>query len=208
MIHTVIFDLSEVIIAGVVGVDQALAPVLNVPPEQIFPSLGGRPFWELLCGEIDEETYFRKVLDRRGWTGDIDSIKKAIRSNFHNEVEGTREVLEGLAQEYRLILLSDHAREWIEYIEQIHPILELFDRRFYSFDLGSIKKDPDTFRKVLSAIDCTPDEVLFIDDQIRYVETAQSVGIQSIVFQSAPQLISELSTILSCPLSSYTGGEG
>jgi hypothetical protein len=36
-----------------------------------------------------------------------------------------------LARQHELILLSDHAAEWVGYIQGIHPFLSIFKARFF-----------------------------------------------------------------------------
>lgn len=115
-----------------------------------------------------------------------------IRRDFHREVEGTLPILTKLASRCELALLSDHAREWIAYIESIHPFLEVFEHTFYSYDLGKLKREPETFLNVLDAISLPHSSCLFIDDNPVNVAVARSVDIPSIRFVNARQLASKL----------------
>jgi len=101
-------------------------------------------------------------------------------------------ILTELASRYELVLLSDHAREWIAYIEPVHPFLKIFKHTFYSYNLGRLKKDPETFSEVLDAMSFPSRSCLFIDDNPVNVAVARSVGILSIRFVNAEQLTTEL----------------
>jgi hypothetical protein len=61
MIRTIIFDLSEVLIAGLLGVEHILSPRLSLPPETILAALGGGSLRELCRGLITEEEYLAGV---------------------------------------------------------------------------------------------------------------------------------------------------
>jgi hypothetical protein len=52
----ILFDLSEVLIAGIVGIERVLAKELPLPENEILPQLSGDWFIELLLGNISEET--------------------------------------------------------------------------------------------------------------------------------------------------------
>ena len=67
MIRYIIFDLSEVLIAGLVGVEKALSRELRVPEDSIWPCLGGRLFYDLLVGNISEEAYLSGIIRRERW---------------------------------------------------------------------------------------------------------------------------------------------
>ena len=192
MIRSIIFDLSEVLIAGLVGIEKELAQELPVPENRILPCFGGYLRDELFIGSISEDVYLRYIVTKERWKISTARLKTVIRHNFHNEVEGVLSILTELPSRYEFVLLSDHAREWIAYIDSIHPFLKIFKHTFYSYDLGRLKKNPETFSEVLDALSVYPHNCLFIDDNPNNVSVAESVGIPSIQFVNAEQLASEL----------------
>ena len=192
MMQCIIFDLSEVLIAGLVGIEKKLSQELLVPEHRILPCFGGDLRDELFVGNISEDAYLRQIIAREQWRIGTARLKTVIRDNFHNEVEGMLPILKELASRYELVLLSDHTREWIAYIESVHPFLEMFEHTFYSYDLGKLKNDPETFSEVLDAMPFAPCSTLFIDDNAVNVKTAEAADIASIRFVNAEQLVSEL----------------
>jgi FMN phosphatase YigB (HAD superfamily) len=102
------------------------------------------------------------------------------------------ELVYHLAQGYELILLSDHAIEWIEYIRSIHPFLCLFTSQFFSFELKQTKQEPSTFQKVLHTLERQPDECLIVDDSMQNLMAAAVAGMPGIQFTTAEKLMSEL----------------
>jgi FMN phosphatase YigB (HAD superfamily) len=192
MLHTIIFDLSEVLIAGLLGVEKVLSPLLNVPEDTILPALGGAPMEELFRGRVSEETYLENILKKQGWETSIDTLKTVFRKNFEHRVPGMEEVLAELAAVYELILLSDHAVEWIDHIRASHPFLETFNHQMFSFETGYLKKEPVAFHTVLQSINRRPEECLFVDDNPLNVNAAADTGIAGIVFTDADQLASDL----------------
>ena len=192
MIQCIIFDLSEVLIAGLVGVEEELSQVLPVPQEQILPGFGGSWLEELLVGNISEDTYLNHIIARERWAVSTARLKTAVRNNLHKEVAGSLAILTELASRYELALLSDHAREWIAYVKSIHPFLKRFKHTFFSYDLKRTKRDPQAFLQVLDVTAVPPHRCLFIDDNPNNVNVAESVGIPGIRFVSAEQLAAEL----------------
>jgi putative hydrolase of the HAD superfamily len=190
--NAVIFDLSEVLISGLVGIEKALPRHLPACEDEILRCFGGQLLEELLLGNISEDTYLKAIIAREGWETDVSRLKRVIRSNFHNQVEGMPDILAALAPDHKLVLLSDHAEEWIAYINAIHPFLRLFSRAFFSYQLGTLKRDPATFSQVLQELSLPARRCLFIDDNPVNVAVAQSVGLRGICFASAEQLTSEL----------------
>jgi putative hydrolase of the HAD superfamily len=187
-----IFDLSEVLIFGLVGVEKDLATVLHIPETEILKCFGGDGLQEICRGEITEEAYLQQILAIQRWDISSEILKKSIRDNFHREVEGTRSILLHLAKKYEVVLVSDHSREWITYIRSVHPFLGEFKRTFFSYELGKTKKDPRTFEEVLEKISCQANECWLIDDSAENIAIAASVGINGIQFQNAKQLQEQL----------------
>jgi FMN phosphatase YigB (HAD superfamily) len=196
VIQCVIFDLSEVLIAGLLGVEKALSRELSLPPQEILTCFMDSAFEQLLVGSISEDAYLSHVIAKGRWPIDAATLKAVIRGNFHNTVTGAIDIVMYLANSYELVLMSDHAKEWISYIREVHPFLNLFQHTFFSFDLKGLKADPSTFVKVLDALSMPPGRCLFIDDNPTNVCVAESVGIPSIRFVDAPQLAVELDTVL------------
>ena len=200
MIHTIVFDLSEVLIAGLLGVEKVLSPLLHVPEETILPALGGAPMEELFRGKVSEEYYLSQVLQeqslhKHGWNTSIDTLKAVFRKNFEHRVSGMEEVLSKLGAKYELLLLSDHAREWIEHIREIHPFLEIFDHQVFSFETGQLKKEASTFHTMLQIINRKPEECLFVDDNPLNVKAAGEVRVISVEFEGTKQLIGTLRSL-------------
>ena len=56
------------------------------------------------------------------------------------------------------------------------------DKIFVSYKLSLLKPDVEIYRKVLKSLKAKPEEVIFIDDKLKNVEAAKSIGINGIVF--------------------------
>lgn len=85
-IRTIIFDLSEVLIAGLFGIEGALAEQLCVPGSTMLPAFGGSLLDDLCCARLTEDEYLRRIIDRQGWNTSPAHLKPVIRRNFHRRV--------------------------------------------------------------------------------------------------------------------------
>lgn len=194
MVKYIIFDLSEVLIAGLLGIESILADELDLPVNRIIDAFGGDNLHKLLVGEISEDEYLASILTAEKWNLTPDKLKKIIRNNFHNKLEGSIQLVEQLKGQYQLILLSDHAREWVSYILEIHPFIKnSFSHIIFSYELSSTKKDPVTFQKTLTLLNVPAPECIFIDDHPLNVKNAEAMGIKGIHFQDPHLLRTELS---------------
>ena len=196
MIKNIIFDLSEVIISGYHGVEKLLREQFGIP-EQDFKEqkqLKNELFLDLMRGILSEEEYLEELLKGTNWNISLKQLKTAIRQNLNQPVPGTMEIVRKLKDNYQLILLSDHTREWMEYIEENNKDLKIFDKKIFSYDIGTVKSDKQTFKIVLKQAGIVADETLFIDDYEKNVKNAEAVGIHGIVFENAEQLRKVLSS--------------
>ncbi len=188
----IIFDLSEVLISGLIGVEKNLSAIVHLPEEEILKCFEGDLLQKICRGEISEDVYLQQILAMQGWQISAETLKVNIRTNFHREVEGTGSILLHLAKKHEVVLLSDHAREWITYIKSVHPFLNAFKRTFFSYELGKTKKDSRTFEEVLEKMACQANECWLIDDSAENIAIAASVGINGIQFHNSKQLQEEL----------------
>jgi HAD superfamily hydrolase (TIGR01509 family) len=192
MIQTIIFDLAEVLVSGMHGVERPLARRLGIAEEGLLRGLGGEVFLGLMRGRVTEDAYLAWAIDTYGWDIAPHELKQIVRDNFRHPVPGTAALVKELAGRYELALLTDHGREWMAHILTLHPFLELFDHVLTSYDLGRIKADPGTFEVVLDALGREAHECLFVDDNPVNVDAAGAAGIDAILFESAEQLRGEL----------------
>jgi putative hydrolase of the HAD superfamily len=192
MINTIIFDLAEVYLKGFYGVEDYLEDILNMKSDEIRDKLQGPEFLLLMEGKITEDEFWKKLIQRNEWNIDINEFKKAIRENF-DEIEGTREIIEKLKDKnFKLGLLSDHSREWIDHCNSKFDYHKLFHFTQYSFEVECCKTDKKTFELLLKKLDEKPENCLFIDDSEKNVAIAQSIGLNTIQFKNPEQLKKEL----------------
>ncbi len=145
-------------------------------------------------GNLSEEEYMKELLQGTNWNISIDQLKTAIRSNLNRPIPGTMKIVGELKGNYQLILLSDYVREWMEYIETRNEDLRIFDKKIFSYDIGTTKSEVQTFETVLEQTGIVADETLFIDDYEKNIKNAEKVGIHGIVFENAEQLRKTLSS--------------
>lgn len=192
----IIFDLSEVLIQGLVGTEKTIVLELSVTEFvteiEVESAFSGNHFEKLMVGQISENEYLSTILKKSRWNITINRLKELIRDNFCTEIANTVPIARNLSEQYPLILLSDHGKEWIEFIESYHSFLKIFSNKFYSYNLGSTKKNHYTFLNVLNELQAKPNECLFIDDNEGNVLRSQTLGIEGIIFKDAKQITAEL----------------
>jgi HAD superfamily hydrolase (TIGR01509 family) len=61
-----------------------------------------------------------------------------------------------------------------------------------SFEVGSVKPEPEIYRVCLESLGVKPAEALFVDDRRENVEAAKALGIDAVVFEGEDALAAEL----------------
>jgi HAD superfamily hydrolase (TIGR01509 family) len=188
-----LFDLSEVFIRGMKGVERYLAPLVGRSHDEIDQAFMKEWPERLFTGRQTEEDWLRALISENNWPVDVETIKALLRKNMLETVPETADLLPQLAPQAELMLLSDHVREWMDDIRHHHRFLDHFQELFFSYDIGHTKAKPEAFRHVMRRIKVPSSSVLFIDDSPRNVAQARAVGIPSVIFTSAQELCRDLS---------------
>lgn len=194
MISTIIFDLSEVYLSGMYGIEEKISKIadLSSPQEELYLQKEAEEFFH---GQISEDEFWTRLNNKFKWGLKVDDLKKLIRDQMI-EIEGTREILESLHQQgYKLGLLSIHAREWVDHLEQRFDYHRLFHSRLYSFEVALCKPERRAFEMILQKLDVAPQKALFVDDYDVNTKAAAELGINVIQFENAQQLKRDLWSI-------------
>jgi epoxide hydrolase-like predicted phosphatase len=97
------------------------------------------------------------------------------------------ELLQRLREKYPIFLLSNtnhiHIQESEKYLKKTFGIASLshiFDEVFLSYEAGFWKPDAAFYHYVLDKIGFSAKDVLFLDDNLKNVESARNIGIPTI----------------------------
>jgi HAD superfamily hydrolase (TIGR01509 family) len=83
--------------------------------------------------------------------------------------------------------LSNDVSEWSIKLRRRFGLEKYFRGFLISGDVGSRKPDPAIYHSMLQKAKCAAGDVLFVDDRLRNIEAANSIGIRSILFNPAPE---------------------
>lgn len=180
---TIIFDLSEVIIKGLLGIECNLESILNMNKTEILSSFGGDNLRTFFIGEISEEQYFQRIIQSKQLNIGIKDLQNIVRQEFSQEMPGMSALVTDLSKSNTLILYSDHAIEWVSYILERHPFLSAFSKMVFSYNQKCLKSDNGAFTKLLNELNLKNSEVIFIDDTAVNVKNAKESGIDAIQFK-------------------------
>src|SRR5579871_2942934 len=89
---------------------------------------------------------------------------------------GASELVAETADVARIGCLSNtNAFQWDAHFGDL-PLIDAFEFRFLSFELGLVKPDPAIFHAVAARLPASPDRVVFLDDNAVNVEAASEYG--------------------------------
>ena len=194
LIRAIIFDLGRVIVPFDFRIGYArMEARCGIPAAQIpgLIALTGL-VQRFECGQIEPRDFVARLSARLNLDIGYDDFCEIWSSIFLSHPLISEELLEGLARNYRLVLLSNTNAIHYEMIRANYPLLRHFHAFVLSYEVGAMKPSPTIYQRAIEAAGCLPGECFFTDDIAEYVEGARGQGIDAVQFQSAEQVEREL----------------
>lgn len=154
----------------------------------MFTQHYSNPLFELLeTGKINEEEFYELFRQESKVNLSNEQIKTAWNALLLDFPPERIDWLEKIGNKYRIFLFSNtnqiHYDYFIEDFATQFPgksFDSFFQKAYYSQHLGLRKPYPASFRAILEEQELEASETLFIDDTIKNVEAAQTLGLQTI----------------------------
>jgi HAD superfamily hydrolase (TIGR01509 family) len=89
---------------------------------------------------------------------------------------------------YRLVVASNASKGSFEWRNSKFGLMNVFDGRIISSDIGFRKPSVDFFQYMIDVVGFKPEEILFVDDSDRNIEVAEELGIKSIKYEDEKSL--------------------
>lgn len=121
-------------------------------------------------------------------------VRQAIEDNVPNTA--MFELVQELKGKYTIGMLSNAAENWLDELFTAEQI-RLFDAVTLSCETGFIKPDLRAYEAAAKAVGAEPDECVLIDDQLRYCDGAEAVGMKAIHHQNMEDTKEQLKNLLS-----------
>lgn len=190
-IRNIIFDLGGVI--------------LNINPQltvDAFRKLGWTDFYEKNNQSLNKELFYKLETGNSSPEAFRSNVRKMIVNHISDEeidaawtamildIPADRiNYLEGLKKDYQLFLLSNtneiHRLKFHRDFEADfgYSFYDLFERNFYSHEMGMRKPNSQIYLQALKEVDLVPEETLFIDDMKENTDAAETTGMQVLHIQ-------------------------
>src|SRR5215211_3129201 len=131
------------------------------------------------------------------WRAQIEAYYGRWEEMLGGPIHDTVEILRELKQtgKYKLYALTNWSGELFPIALQRYDFLHWFDGRVVSGDEKMRKPFPEFYHLTLNRFGLTPQETLFIDDNLRNIQAAEALGIKCIRFENPAQLKQQLAFI-------------
>ena len=189
-IKNIIFDLGGVIL----NIDYQLTV-------EAFKKLGIDDFEEIFSqykqsnlsddfetGRITELEFYEGIKTISGKDFTFEEYKNAWNALLLDLPKERINILKKLSKKYRLFLFSNtnetHYKEFVTKVES--DFNTIFEKTYYSHQFGKRKPDSDSFLSILKENNLIIEETLFVDDSIQHIESANLLGIRTLLIQEKP----------------------
>ena len=196
-IKNIIFDLGGVLFDINYHLTQKAFEDLGVQDfDSMYSQASADKLFQLLeTGRIKEAQFYQQLNKSAG----LDLTDAQINDAWNSMLLGFREesldFLSELGKRYRIFLFSNtnviHMEKFHEiYLEKkrAKPFNDLFEKPFYSCEIGLRKPDVSAYQYVLDHININPAETSFIDDSIQNVQGAKDAGMNSILLKTGERI--------------------
>lgn len=198
MIKTFIFDLGKVIVPfdHEIGI-KTLENKSGFSADEIRAHLfGAENINAYQTGKISSQEFFDSVRKSFNVEMEFEEFGGIWNSSFALEPIVGEDIIGKLAEDYKLIILSDTNELHFDYILANFPVLRHFDEYILSYKAGHLKPSTEIFNLAVAAAACQPAECVFIDDVESNVEGAKKAGLHGIHFISPAKLKEDINRLL------------
>jgi len=138
-------------------------------------------FWSDVCDSLNIDHPSKEVAEKL-W---IEPYKQYV-----NIKKDTLKLIQKLKGKYKLAILSNTIKEHSE-INKNRGLFNNFDIVLLSYKEGLRKPEKEFFEAAAKKLNLSFNELLFVDDEMRWVKAARNHGLKAVLFKSAEHLKKE-----------------
>jgi epoxide hydrolase-like predicted phosphatase len=198
MIKAIIFDFGRVISAQKpMSLFRGYEEELGIEPGTLNPIMFGSQAWEdALVGRKTSQEFWHTIGPQLNLhTAEaVDGFRQRYRADEALN-EDVASLIQKLHGRYKLAVLSNSPTGLAHWLRE-WGLYGCFDVVFCSGDEGIKKPDPAAFEITLKRLSVAPAEAVFIDDTVRHINAARSLGIRGVLFTTAEALEEDLDRLL------------
>lgn len=139
-------------------------------------------------GKISEDEFWQAFIQESKNHPPLAQVKETFRKSRMQPNWDTLAIVKQLSQKYDQYILSNHSKEWMDYLARRWKLKQYFKDIFCSGYLGVCKPDKRFCLIALEKTGKKPHEILYIDDREQNIKAAEALGIQSILYRGIGSL--------------------
>lgn len=147
------------------------------------------PFWR---GKITEEEFWQTLAADIGEDKKWIEESKSIYYSKSTPVEGILPLARELKGKYKLALLANCPKPWVDDAVFRFNLDNIFDVLVSSGETGFLKPEKEIYLLTCQKLGVLPRQCLYIDDDQGKLKIAQDLGMKGIWFKSPKQLADKL----------------
>jgi FMN phosphatase YigB (HAD superfamily) len=147
-------------------------------------------FNDLETGKIDRHVFIKALKDMAGKDLSDHQIVDAWNAMLLDIPLRRLQILQQLQLHFDLFLLSNtneiHEEAFNKTLKSqcgFNSMAVFFDKVYYSHHVGLRKPDKEIFQLIIDQTGINPEKTLFVDDSPQHIETAKTLGIQTIYLE-------------------------
>ncbi len=185
-IRNIIFDLGGVLLN--IDPKKTIEAFGKLGMEQLVGDKGlsydHEIFYQMEQGQITSDEFRQGVLELLPKPASFQEIDNAWTAMLLDFPAIRVELLKNLRKDFKIYLFSNtnaiHVEKFHSIFRNQHgfEVSTLFDKDFYSNEIGYRKPSPESYQEIIRLSGVNPEETLFIDDSLPNVESAIASGLK------------------------------
>jgi 2-haloacid dehalogenase len=205
-IKAIIFDIGGVVLSprNFEGLRKKIADVLGIGVDEMREFFHEQ--WVLWrFDKIDEEQFFASLVKRFGKVEDenkskqkADKMAEKMKKFLHNLAKPNKDVIaiiSSLKGRYKIAALTNTSREWFEDNVRKFELKKYFDVIITSYEERIAKPDTRFYELALKKLGLPAESCVFIDNAEKNIPPAQALGMNTILFRGAEDLVNRLKAL-------------
>ena len=193
-ITAITFDLGNVLIrVDHLRFCRRLAALTALSPQEVYAQVfesSLEPGYD--TGRITSRQFYQRVTAHFGVALPYSRFCD-LWCDIFDPVDGMLELVQRLAPRFPLFLLSNTNSLHFDYLrERFAALLQPFQAFVLSYQVGSRKPEPAIYQALIRQAMRPPEEILFLDDKVSFVDAARGQGLAAWPFVSLQELRREL----------------
>lgn len=151
------------------------------------------PLWK----EMDRSATLEEELIERFIANDPEIASEIREFLYYNDTVKEFDYSAGLISRlkengYKVYLLSNYGGRNYRYAKEHFSFIKLADGEVISYEVGSVKPEPEIYEALINRYELNPQEAVFLDDMKVNIEAAETHGLHTILFENLNQALEAL----------------